>query len=287
MPLSAVTIAPESSISSASAAYQGSGLNSGSGGPWTMSWLPPNGAPAMPGLRRHQPREVEAGPDQLVLGRPEVEPPQRAERAAALGPVQRRSRSRRPMSARQTNSIRRGSLARASASQASSTGRARAAARRSSPTSRRRRRRGAATRAPSRLSQMRSIAAVAHRVEDVPGRLHGVTRTYGRAGIMTHEIEHAREHADGRRARGLRDRPGERDVLRADLDAVLRVAAVDDPALRPSARRGARSRSSLPVGCELKSTTCAIAAAPMNALLSFTWGHASRQQPHVMHCERW
>ena len=33
IPLSAVTIAPERSISSASASYQGSGLNSGSGGP--------------------------------------------------------------------------------------------------------------------------------------------------------------------------------------------------------------------------------------------------------------
>ena len=41
-----------------------------------------------------------------------------------------------------------------------------------------------------------------------------------------------------------------------------------------------------PVGWLLKSRACEIAAAPMNAVVSLTCGHTSRQQPQVMQVER-
>src|SRR4029079_4541489 len=63
---------------------------------------------------------------------------------------------------------------------------------------------------------------------DVTGMPGWFMKSVGSPGL---DVEQARERADRRRARSLRDRPRQGDVLRADLDAVLRVAAVDDAAL--------------------------------------------------------
>src|SRR5699024_1526674 len=40
-----------------------------------------------------------------------------------------------------------------------------------------------------------------------------------------------------------------------------------------------------PVGCELNKRACDSAAGPINVDLSFTFGHASKQTPHVIHFE--
>ena len=138
-------------------------------------------------LGGHQPREVQAGRDQLVLGRLEVEPPEHAERAAPLRPVQHDEEAEADLGAAdELDPVR---IARARERLA---GVEHGNERRQPLVAARPRLVGAGAEplplVPFALQPDAADRAVTHRVEDVPGRLHARhAGWYGRARII-HEV---------------------------------------------------------------------------------------------------